>query len=197
MKLFDFLFKRKGVETLPTDLKNKNTNPSNISFSECYDKNSPFYGNDLIESSADTFVCAECAKYTKRRFSEYGKNPNYPTLPKYFKENLPEHKHCTISFFPVIEGSSTAWDCPCDVIEYSKRPFVDERTEEEKREFENEVAKRERNEIVKAEYDWVREFLPHLAPKSLSGYSKMKNLKSDKYIEILTAAKEKGKQLID
>ena len=155
------------------------------------------YDSDIVESSADTFVCAECAKYIKRRFSKYGKNPKYPILPKYFKEDSPEHKHCFITFYPVIEGTSTAWDCPGDVVEYSNRPFNDERTEEQKRFFENEVAKRERAEIVRAEYDWLCEFLPDLAPKSLSGYSRMKNIKSVKYVEIFSAAQEKGKTLID
>lgn len=153
--------------------------------------------SDLLESSADTFVCEECAKYTKRRFSEFGKNPDYPVLPKYFKENLPEHKHCTITFFPVIEDAPPSWDCPCDIIEYSNRPFVDERTEGEKQIFENEIARRERAEKIRMEYDWLREFLPNLVPKSLSGYSRIKNAKNEKYIAIATAAKEKGKELIE
>lgn len=184
MGLFDFIFNKK-----------KNDN-NNISFSQCYDKESPFYGSDLVESNNNTFVCAECAKYIKRVFSEYGKNSKYPLLPKYFKENLPEHKHCGISFYPIIEGSSSAWEHPGNIVEYSNRPFVDERTPEEKQYFENEVAKRERAEKIKTEFDWVRENLPELSPKSLSGYSRMKNLKSDKYLEILSAASEKGKQLI-
>lgn len=167
------------------------------SFSECYDKESPFFGSDLIESTADTFVCAECAKYTKRIFSEYGKNPNYPILPEYFKKNLPEHKHCTIHFHPVIEGFIPSWEFSGDIVQYCNRPYTDERTEEQKQHFESEVAKRERAEIVKAEFDWLREFLPEIAPKSLSGYSRMKNLKSDKYIEIASLAREKGKTLIE
>lgn len=167
------------------------------SFSGCYDKESPFFGSDLIESTDDPFVCAECAKYTKRRFSEYGENPNYPVLPEYFKKNLPEHKHCTIHFHPVIEESSPAWEFTGDIVKYSNRQYIDERTEEEKQRFEKEVAKRDRAEIVKAEFDWLREFFPETAPKSLSGYSKMKNLKSDKYTEIETLAREKGKTLIE
>ena len=168
------------------------------SFSSFYDEKSPFYfRSDLVESTGDTFVCAECAKYTKRRFTEYGHNTKYPLLPKYFKENLPEHKHCAINFYPVIEGTTTAWECPYDIVAYSNRPFVDERTAEEKQAFENEVAKRERAVIIKEEYDWLCEFLPELAPKSLSAYSRMKNIKSDKYIEIFESAKEKGKYLIN
>lgn len=166
-------------------------------FSDSYDKDETTERTDLVESSADTFVCAECAKYTKRIFSKYGKNPKYPLLPKYFKENSPQHKHCVITFHPYYEGTPTSWDCPYDVVEYSNRPFTDERTEEEKQLFVNEVIKRERAEKVKAEYDWLREFVPELAPKSLSSYSRMKNLKSEKYIEILTVVKEKRKELIE
>lgn len=187
---------RQEEELIKTKYLPQNISKNNISFSQCYDKDSSFYGSDLVESSNNTFVCAECAKYTKRVFSEYGKNSKYPILPKYFKENLPEHKYCAINFYPIIEGSSSAWDHPGDIVSYSNRPFVDERTAEEKQYFESEVERRERSEALKTEFDWVREFLPELAPKSLSGYSRMKNLKSDKYLVILSAASKKGKQLI-
>ena len=49
--------------------------------------------------------------------------------------------------------------------------------------------------IRKKEYQWICDNLPNLAPKSMGGYTRMKNLNSEKYQTIKKIAAEKGKIL--
>ncbi|MBR6523491.1 MAG: hypothetical protein IKT39_02630 [Clostridia bacterium] len=172
------------------------TNSSNC-LSHYFDKTSPYYGSDLIESSDTPFVCSECAKYTKRWFSEFGKNPKYPKLPDYFKQHLSEHEDCAIRFFPVLDNISIpAWEYKGNLVEFCNRPFVDSRTAEEKKVFEDYIAEKERKFAIRAEYDWICKNLPNHAPKSLGGYTRMKNLNSENYQNIKKLALGKGKELV-
>lgn len=50
----------------------------------------------------------------------------------------------------------------------------------------------ERKRTLRHEYYWFQEFAPEICPKSISGYSRMKNLKSKKYLELAEFAKSKG-----
>lgn len=52
--------------------------------------------------------------------------------------------------------------------------------------------KKEAKERHRLEYEWICENLPELAPKTLGGYTKMKNSKSKKYLEIGDAAYKLG-----
>lgn len=45
------------------------------------------------------------------------------------------------------------------------------------------------------EYDWLQKNLPDLCPKSLSGYTRMKNANSKNYQKIVEAARQLGKEL--
>lgn len=176
-------------------LRGPNSQKSELS--DFHKKDSPYYGSDLIESSDTPFVCSECAKYTKRWFSEYGQNPKYPKLPSYFKEHLQEHQDCAIRFSPVLDKiSQPAWDYKGNFVEFCNRPFVDERTPEQKRIFEEAIADKERKATTREEYDWICSHLSAIAPKSLGGYTRMKNINSEKYQEIKALAAEQGKKLI-
>lgn len=156
----------------------------------------PFRGSDLLESSDESFVCSECAKYTKRWFSEYGENPKYPKLPDYFKSNTEEHKHCAIRFTQVLDNISIpAWNYKGDFVKYCNRPFVDERTEEQKRIFNDYIEEDRRKKATREEYEWLSTNLPDAAPKSLSGYSRMKNANTQNYIKLKTLAEKAGKIL--
>ena len=166
---------------------------SSIFLSHYYEKNSPYYGSDLIESNETHFVCAECAKYTKRWFSEYGKNTKYPKLPEYFKQHLKEHDECAIRFYPVLDNiSRPMWDYEGDFIDFCNRPFIDERTQDEKNAFDNYITEKNRKLTIKREYEHICKILPEHAPKSLGGYSRMKNLNSENYQKIKKLAEENG-----
>lgn len=156
-------------------------------------------GSDLVETSGHNgCCCGECAKYTKRIFSEFGYDPRYPKLPDYFKHNLEEHKYCSVSLFPVIHGVNVpAWDYKGDLLEFVNRPFVDERTPEQVLFFNNEVAQRRGEETDRADFNFIRENLPDIAPKSFGGYRRMKNKKSDSFKNIVKEAKLIGYDITD
>lgn len=98
-------------------------------------ENAKELGTDLVEADYFRGCCGECAKYRKRWFSISGKDKRFPKMPVDYG--------CTcsgIDFSPVIYGISepTYADEIEDIIEYSNRPFVDDRSEEEIKIFESE-----------------------------------------------------------
>lgn len=138
------------------------------------------------------FVCEECAKYTKRRFSISGQSKKYPKLPEYLLKKLPEHKHCGIMVYPVLDGvSEPVWNYKGDLVKYCNRPFVDERTKEQKELFEKEVREKEEAAIDKEFYDIIFEKCPDIAPKSFGGYRRMKATNSSNYQKILIEAEKR------
>lgn len=54
------------------------------------------------------------------------------------------------------------------------------------------IAEHERKCKLRSEYFFIQEHLPELLPKSLGGYSRMKNLRSKKYLEIAKKANTLG-----
>jgi hypothetical protein len=155
--------------------------------------NKKIYGDiDIVSTNETEFVCDECAKYTKRYFSISGKSKKYPKLPEYLLKDLPEHKYCGIVLYPVLDGvSEPAWNYKGDLVKYCNRPFVDERTKEQKELFEKEVKEKEEAAIDKEFYDLIFEKCPDIAPKSFSGYRRMKATNSSNYQKILIEAEKR------
>ena len=163
--------------------------------------------NDLVEASYFLGCCGECAKYRGRWFSVSGRDKRFPKKPDDYVCTCPG-----LTFYPVIFGISVPGCCPedTDIIAYSNRPFVDDRSDEEKKtyemslkEIENEqffAPYRERwlaiKEYDQQQYERVCELLPQLAPKSFSGYMRMKN-GNTKNFQKLSAEAEKAGILLD
>lgn len=154
--------------------------------------NREVYGNtDIVSTNETYFVCDECAKYTKRYFSISGNSKKYPKLPEYLLHKSEEHKYCAITLYPVIDDVSLpAWDYKGDFIKYCNRPFVDERTKEQKANFEKEVKEKEEAARDKEFYDLIFEKFPEIAPKSFGGYRRMKASNSENYKKLLLKAEE-------
>ena len=127
--------------------------------------NSEVYGNtDIVSTNETYFVCEKCAKYIKRYFSISGNSKKYPKLPEYLLHKSEEHKYCSITIYPVIDDiSSPAWDYKGDFVKYCNRPFVDERTREQKIIFEKEVKEKEEIAKDKEFYDLIFEKFPEIA----------------------------------
>ena len=97
-----------------------------------------------------------------------------------------------------------------DIIAFSNRPFVDDRPQEDidaaiklieenriaaerKKEFDDHMIEREyQRGISKRHYKWIQKNLPDLCPKSISGYTRMKNSNSKNFQKIVAAAKDLG-----
>lgn len=151
-------------------------------------------GTDLVEATEHHPTCGECAKYQGRVFSISGKSKKYPKLPDIWYEFGGFHHGCRHELFPFFEGVSTP-TYHRNIAEYSNKPFVDNRTKTEKKQWEDEEKAAEQIERDKIDYDWIWENLPEIAPKSLSGYKRMKNINSENYQKLVDEAKKKGYQI--
>lgn len=144
---------------------------------------------DLLEADYPEPASDIEAKYRGRIFSISGKDKRFPQLPKDIFETR-------LGLYPFIFGISEPLYCPPgQEIAFSNRPFVDDRDQDEIQAFDaiiKEVLRKAKNE---KDYAWILNNLPDLAPKSLSGYSRMRNSNSANFIKIKKAAAEKGYEI--
>lgn len=146
---------------------------------------------DLVIATTHCCTCALCSSLQGRVFSLSGKDKRFPRLPDEVKIYGGFHEGCAHTFFPFFYGISTMPNNE-DPVKFSNRPYLDYRTPEEKAKYAAEIAKAEAQARSRAEYEWICNYLPELAPKSLGGYTKMKNANSANYQKIVAAAKSKG-----
>lgn len=176
--------------------------------------------HDLIFCSPHENTCEICSMYQNRVYSVSGEDKRFPKLPDMVLQYQGFHLGCRHSFYPyyypyvntiekhVISQTGEINIERYDAVEYSNRPFVDERTEEEKQKHSNKKQEKtvyndyeyareyfQKKQLLKKEYELVKKALPNIAPKSLSGYSRMKNSNSANYQKILSLMKEKGFEL--
>ena len=150
------------------------------------------YRNDLVETFDTPFVCPICAKYTARIFSLNGKNKKFPKMPDELRYRNPkEHEFCNAMIFFHTTGNP-AFQFKGNLYKYCNRPFVDNRTEEQKKHFAMEVFNKKQERRDRFVYDWLRENMPDVAPKSFAGFRKMKNSKSENYIKLMKQAQSQG-----
>lgn len=152
-------------------------------------------GTDLLEMSEHPLTCGECAKYQGRVFSISGKSDKFPKLPDSFLEYGGVHEGCNHTFYPYYEGMSISNYGHKNIVAYSNRPFVDNRTKKQKEEWEKKVQYEESYEADKENYYWCLEHLGAISPKSFSGYRRMKNTNSANFQKLKKAAKEQGRDL--
>lgn len=148
-------------------------------------------GYDLTVTDSFNGCCAECAKYRQRIYSISGKDKRFPKVP------APWKCECQGITFSLITDSHALNGCfpNNDYIGCSNRPFRDDRTEEEKllhrhyldRKIYDFVNHRDRKNYFK-----IKHFLPELAPKSQSAFSRMRNANTVLYQELCSKTKELG-----
>ena len=179
------------------------------------------FGTDLVLLPYLACTCEECAKYQGRVYSISGKDKRYPKLPNIIKQTGVVHPGChhalqvfykweheILKYEYLQDGRVEAKNV--DSITNSNRPFVDDRTNQEKemylrrkqkelksRQYLSDEEKAKRYSKRAIEYDWITENLPQLAPKSLGGYTKMKHSNSKNYQRIKKEANLKGMILDD
>lgn len=127
---------------------------------------------DLVVSSFLIGTCSECAKFQGRVYSISGKSKKYPKLPEYALKHGRFHEGCRHRFFPFSEGFSTLQTysedrtklVTVDPVKYSNRPYVDDRTEEDIKEYNSYLAykqqeidyEKSRREINENKYNGIR-----------------------------------------
>ena len=145
---------------------------------------------DLFEMTEHHPTCAECAKYQGRVYSISGKNKKFPEVPEIIKYKGQIHSKCRHDFYPFMEGSRSVLHP--DIVRFSNRPFVDDRSDEEINEYEADTKKQADLIRDKSEYKKICDKLPDNAPKTFAGYRKMKNSKSDNYQKLKEICKSVG-----
>ena len=153
------------------------SNPKRSSKSK---KSDDEFETDLVEMSEHSPTCAECAKYQGRVYSVSGKNKKFPKLPDKIAKNGCVHEGCRHRLYPYFDGYSTPTYHE-NIVEYSNSPFVDNRSPEEIAEYEKNIKETADKKRDSKEYELIKQKLPDCAPKSLSGYRRMKNSKSKNY----------------
>lgn len=144
---------------------------------------------DFLEASYTYPADGETAKYRGRIFSISGKDKRFPPL-------TPDIEMCDLELYPYIYGISTPNHCKKgEEIQFSNRPFVDDRNDSEKKAFGKQMKSCLVSDNNEDEYYWIYENLPDLAPKSLSGYTRMKNSNSKNYQKIVEEAKKIGHKI--
>ena len=153
---------------------------------------------DLAEVGTCGVLCEKCAKYKNRIYSVHGKDKRFPRFPADF------HIDCGLKPYPFVFGvSEPTFNCR-NVVKYSNRPFVDDRTPEDVAKYseweqtkEQAAADQRRREKLHREYDWLQNNVAELCPKSISAYSRMKNQKTEKYLQICKIANKNGFMIVD
>lgn len=129
--------------------------------------------------------------YRGRVFSISGSDTRFPVLPEDFWETR-------LSACSFIWGISEPLYCDPDrIIAFSNRPFIDNRGNIEKAAYEKYASEMRLKKETEKEYFWILKHLPRIAPKSLNGYSRMKNSNSKNFQKIRKMAMEKGLEFAD
>lgn len=151
-----------------------------------------FLETDLVETGGELSCCGTCAKYRNRIFSLTGKDIRFPRFPKDF------HFGC-ISVSPFVYGVHEPVFPQKHYILHSWRPFKDDRTQEEKdnyRERMERISKMENSEhfpnLGHIIYYWFKPKFPDDFPKSLSGFSRMRNSNSKNYQKLIRKIESAG-----
>lgn len=150
-------------------------------------------GTDLVEVGDIEPCCPICSMYRKRVYSLNGKDTRFPQFPRDF------HWGCGLSGWPYLYGIHEP-SFPCnDIITYSNRPFIDDRTEEEKLRYDKRMSEAPQEPSVVKEpnlskiiYLRLKKQLPNLAPKSFSGFQRMRNANSKNYQILVEKAEAEG-----
>lgn len=181
---------------------------------------------DLLIMMSHASTCPECARFQGRVYSLSGKSKLFPPIPHTVLETGVIHPGCHHQFSPYIHKVTNAhMDYTLqlhplknprygrDIITFSNRPFVDDRTDEckataeiarEKRRIEK-LNKQRRDEVIieqeiqkrndYQDFEWLKAHFPEKCPASPSGYRRMKNQNTKNYQALKQLAAERGKYI--
>jgi hypothetical protein len=162
---------------------------------------------DLMETFSNTPVCEECARYVDRLYSISGRDKRFPTFQKAL-DGCAHGLRC-LNIGPFALGIMVPqFECD-DIVAYSNRPFVDERTPDDIERYKDLEATRQKtvddvekkiHRIRMKRYDtetveWLHENLPKLAPKSLAGFWRMQTMNTKNYQRLVEEAGKLGRDI--
>lgn len=144
---------------------------------------------EMIYVPREPTICANCACFHDR---VYSKNPNdgYPDISIFTNYISKRTCNCHLMANPLFpDFNNISADYP---LSHSTRPFIDDRTPEEKKRYEDMVIRKSAEKKDRQDYDWLLEHLPNDAPKSYGGYRNMKNRNSSNYQRLVILARQYG-----
>lgn len=152
-----------------------------------------YIGTDLVEVGDCAACCCVCAKYRKRVYSLSGKTWKFPKFPADFCFR------CGLKVLPFIEGiSEPSFKCS-NLVLYSRRLFRDDRSKRELESYRDRLVReeKERSNLTKADlnhiiYYWFKPKFPNDFPKSVSGFSRMRNANSKNYQRLMQMVEAAG-----
>lgn len=144
---------------------------------------------DLVEADESPNCNELCAKYRKRIYSISGRDKRFPALTN-------EIYYSGLIFYPFIEGINKPRYCSLiDIVEYNNRPFIDDRTDEEKRNYECFFKQRilkDRKAADLLEYCQICAYIPLLEPMNFKAYQDIKYANTKDFQELMQVAEEAG-----
>lgn len=170
-------------------------------------RNAKSFNSDLVVFHDQAMGCCDtCSKYIGRVYSISGRSIKFPRLPEYAKEHGNFHPGCRCVMQAYLGGEIYLHGKSCNALIASARPYRDTRKKEEIEAYDRAlkamVAERAEEErrleysrlkgINRIEYFAIKKALPDLAPKTLTGYIRMKNSNSKNFIKLQERAKAIG-----
>lgn len=177
-----------------------------------------YFVEDYVHIGFLGAVCPQCAPYQNRIYSLSGKDKRFPRLPDFIIQN--RGLHCNLSIYPIqyyngdtitryiYKPNGDIVSEEVDAIKYSNRPFIDDRSDFEKKKYEEWKSKQDKNKnhnelyydrnyyIEKyqehLEYQTIVDVLGDEAPKSYHGYKRMKHNNTANFQKLLKIAIENG-----
>ncbi len=156
-------------------------------------------GRDHLEIMYLYSCCEQCAKYHGRVYSISGKDKRFPKIPDFILETGEIHPGCShsITSFDPRFNTILFRGADVDAVIISNRPFVDDRTDSEKQAYNDYLKRRKKDSrpyitTDEKEYYRIKYTLPDIAPKSLSGYVRMKNARSKNFMKLRDIAENRG-----
>lgn len=145
-------------------------------------------------------TCEKCSIYHGRVYSISGRDKRFPKLPDFIRRTGQIHSGCRHNIGMIDPELYKAIDFRnenIDIIKVSNRPFVVDRTADEISAYEEaqkKIAQRNAPYITQNEREYyrIKYMLPEIAPKSLSGYTRMKNTKSKNFMKLKELAEQNG-----
>ncbi len=151
---------------------------------------------DLLLMDAHSGCCSECSKYQGRVYSISGKDKRFPKLPDAVHIYGGIHPNCRHLFYPYFLGDPNQYDPKATtkhkIIRRSNRPFIDERSEDDIKayeEYQKEINNEKQKKLDRKEYYKIFYAYPDQAPKSFGAYRRMKNANTKNYQKLIAFLK--------
>lgn len=140
-------------------------------------------------------LCPYCSIYSNRTYSLSGRDRRFPSfdlLPNNLKVVNCPVCGTFLAFGPYYDIDDPRSSELKNKIAESNRPFTDLRSHEEAAIWEAKISDKRKKQRTDEEFTWISEHLPDIAPKSLAGYSRMKNARSKNFMNIVSEAEKAG-----